>query len=249
MDLLAGVVVPVVSDLDTEVLSLVALLPVVEPPLRRVVVVAVLLPVAVEAGARRDRRSLTAVGLVIAEVTRADADRGVVVTGPVVTVTEPHITARTTVLDIEVVVPTTPVLVLLLLIGHPHTQGLLVTTDLLVVQAGDRLVLLDAVVAHVTPLGCGGRERHGSGPDGVIQTVIEPVVTVVSVVTETGRGVLIAGPLDTVLTDDAAVLAVHPVLPVRVPASLHLQRLLAVVGMQREAEREVVVLAVHLLEV
>ena len=51
------------------------------------------------------------------------------------------------------------------------------------------------------------------------------------------------------LTDDAAVLAVHPVLPVRVPASLHLQRLLAVVGMQREAEREVVVLAVHLLEV
>ena len=246
---LAGVVAPVMCDLNAELLSLVTLLPVVEPSLAWWVVMVVLLSVAVQARPGRHWRRLAAVTLVVAEISRADTDGGVIVTSPVVAVLESLVTAWPAVLDVEVVVPATPELVTLFVIVHPDTQSLVITADLLIVKAGHRLILLDPIVTLVTPLGCGGREGHWGGPGGVIQAVVEPVVAVVSVITKTSRGILVAGPLDAVLTYNAAVLAVHPVVPGGIPTSFHLERQLCVIGVQRKTERQVILLTVNLLEV
>ena len=65
------------------------------------------------------------------------------------------------------------------------------------------------------------------------------LLAVVVVVTHARCGVLEAGSLYAVLANDAAVLAVEAVLPLRVPAGFHLQRLHRVIGVEGEAESKV----------
>ena len=249
VDVLCAVVVPVVRDLNAELLPLVALLPVPLPALlRRVVVVVVVLVVAVQAGPGGDGRGLAGELLAVAEVVSADTDHGVVVTPPVMAVGEALVAARLAVLNTEVVVPAAPVLVVILLIRHPHTEALPLPAKLLVLQTGGGLVLLQPVVTLVAVLGRGGRYRHGRGEVSVVLTVVQPVVAVVVVVTHAGCRVVVAGSLYAVLPNDAAVLAVQAVFPLRVPAGFHLKRFGRVVGVKREAESEVV-RAIFLVEV
>ena len=66
------------------------------------------------------------------------------------------------------------------------------------------------------------------------------LLAVVVVVTHAGCGVLEASSLYAVLANDTAVLTVEAVLPLRVPAGFHLQRLHGVIGVKGEAESEVV---------
>ena len=140
----------------------------------------------------------------------------------------------------KVVVPAAPELVLVGLVGDPDTETLPAPTLLHVLQAGHRLVLLQAVVTLVAVLGRGRRHRHRRGEMSVVLTVVQPVVAVVVVVTEAGCRVLEASSLYAVLTDDTAVLAVEAVLPLGVPAGFHLQRLHRVVGVERETESHLV---------
>ena len=160
-------------------------------------------------------------------------------TPAVVAVSEANITARPAVLNTEVVVPAAPVLVVVSLVRHPDTEALALPALLLVLQTRLRLVLLQPVVTHVAVLGWGGRQRHRSGEVSVVLAVVQPVVAVVVVVTHAGSRVLVASALYAVLPYDAAVLAVETVLPLRVPAGFHLKRFSRVVGVEREAESEV----------
>ena len=170
---------------------------------------------------------------------KADTDGGVVVTSPVVAVLESLVTAWPAVLDVEVVVPAAPELVIISQVGHPDTEALPLPAELLVLKAGGGLVLLQPVVTLVAVLGRGGRHWHRGGEVGVVLTVVQPVVAVVVVVAHTGCGVLVASALYAVLTDDTAVLAVQAVLPLWVPAGFHLQGFQGVVGVEREAESHV----------
>ena len=229
VDVLCAVVVPVVRDLNTELLPLVALLPVPLPALLRRVVVVIVLVVAVQAGPGGDGRGLAGELLAVTEVVSADTHHRVVVTPPVVAVSEALIAARLAVLNAEVVVPAAPILVVILLVRDPDTEALPLPAQLLVVQTGGGLVLLQPVVTLVAVLGRGGRHRHGRGEVSVVLTVVQPVVAVVVVVTHAGRRVVVASSLNAVLPNDAAVLAVQAVLPVRVPAGFHLKRFRRVV--------------------
>ena len=229
----------VVSDLNAELLPLVALLPVPLPPLPGRVVMVIFLMVAVETGPGGDGRGLAGELLVITEVVSADTDGGVVVTPPVVAVGEANIAPGPAVLNVEVVVPTASVLVVIRLVGHPDTQALTFPAHLLVIKARHRLVLLEAVVTFVTILGWSRRYWHRGGEVSIVLTVIQPVIAVVVVVTQAGCRVLEASSLYAVLANDAAVLAVEAVLPLRVPAGFHLQRLHRVIGVEGEAESKV----------
>ena len=115
VDVLCPVVVPVVRDLNAELLPLVALLPVPLPPLPGRVVVVIILMVAVETGPGGDGRGLAGELLVVTEVVGTDTDGRVVVTPSVVAVSEALVAARLAVLNAEVVVPAAPILVVILI--------------------------------------------------------------------------------------------------------------------------------------
>ena len=108
----------------------------------------IVMTVAVETGPGGDGWSLAGVVFIIAHVVLTHTDGGVILTLTLVAVLEPHVAPGLGVLDVEVVVPAAPVLVVLLLADHPHTQDLVVPAHLLVLHAGG-VVILEPVVALV----------------------------------------------------------------------------------------------------
>ena len=140
------------------------------------------------------------------------------------------VAAGSGILHVEVIIPAAPHLPALVCCDL-HTEILVIAAYLGVVQT-QRVVLLDAVVAGVVGGGGGGRHRHRRGVGAVVAR--QPVVAFVPV-TETHRGVVIARPVQAVLTHQAAILAVLPVVPQRVPAPLPLQGPALVVGVHGEA--------------
>ena len=123
-----------VGYLNTEVFRLVTLLPVSRPPGPSARVIMVVVFVAVQTRARCDGWSLTGVLVIITQIILTYTDGGVIVTVAMVTMFKADITPGSAVLNVEVIIPTTSVLIVILGTGHSHTKVLFISTHLINVK-------------------------------------------------------------------------------------------------------------------